>query len=157
MKIHYKFCPSQPKPWLMMELSFAHNHDRKTGFELPSVTQSYWQMWQRLGRLGQQKAKLRFVPCKNALSAAGSESRSVMSDPLRPHGLYSPWNPPGQNTGVDSLCLLQGIFPTQGSNPRVLLCRRILYQLSHRGDDLSIWTQISPPSYCSLCFGPIRI
>ena len=35
---------------------------------------------------------------------------------LRPHGLYSPWNSPGQNTGVGSLSLLQGIFPTQELN-----------------------------------------
>ena len=40
-----------------------------------------------------------------------------MSNSLRPPGLYSPWNSPGQNTGVDGLSLLQGIFPTQGSNP----------------------------------------
>ena len=40
------------------------------------------------------------------------ESRSVVSDSLQPHGLYSPWNSPGQNTGVDSHFLLQGIFPT---------------------------------------------
>ena len=45
-----------------------------------------------------------------------SESRSVMSDSLRPHGLYSPQNSPGQNTGVGSHSLLQGIFPTQGLN-----------------------------------------
>ena len=33
-----------------------------------------------------------------------SESRSVMSNSLQPHGLYNPWNYPGQNTGVaDSL------------------------------------------------------
>ena len=38
-------------------------------------------------------------------------------DSLRPFGLYSPWNSPGQNTGVGSRCLLQGIFPTQGWNP----------------------------------------
>ena len=67
-----------------------------------------------------------------------SESRSVMSYSLLPHGLYSSWNSPGQNTGVDSLSLLQGIFPTQGSNPGLPHCRRILYQLSfenhwHRG------------------------
>ena len=62
-----------------------------------------------------------------------SESCSVMSDSLWPHGLYSPWNSPGQNTGVDSLCLLQGIFPTHGSNPGLLHCRQILYQLSHKG------------------------
>ena len=44
----------------------------------------------------------------------------------------SPWNSPGQNTGVGSHSLLQGIFPTQGSNPGLLHCRWILYQLSHR-------------------------
>ena len=39
----------------------------------------------------------------------------VVSDSLWPHGLYfheSPWNSPGQNTGVGSLSLLQGVFPT---------------------------------------------
>ena len=46
-----------------------------------------------------------------------SESLSVMSDSLWPHGLYSPWDSPGQNTGVGSLSFLQGIFPTQGLNP----------------------------------------
>ena len=45
-----------------------------------------------------------------------SESRSVMTDFLWPHGLYSPWNSAGQNTGVGSLSLLKGIFPTQGLN-----------------------------------------
>ena len=45
----------------------------------------------------------------------------------------APWNSPGQNTGVDSLFLLQGIFPTQGLNPGLLHCRRILYQLSYQG------------------------
>ena len=61
-----------------------------------------------------------------------SESCSVVSDSLRPHGLYSPWNSPGQNTGVGSHSLLQ-IFPTQGSNPGLPHCRWILYQLSHQG------------------------
>ena len=48
-------------------------------------------------------------------------------------GLYSPRNSPDQNTGVGSLSLLQGIFPTQGSNPGLPHCRQILYQLSHKG------------------------
>ena len=61
-----------------------------------------------------------------------SESHSVVSDSLRPHGLYSPWNSPGQNTGVGSRSLLQGIFPTQGSNSDLPHCRRILYQLNHQ-------------------------
>ena len=42
-------------------------------------------------------------------------------------------NSPGQNTGVVSLSLLQGIFSTKGSNPGLLHCRQILYQLSHKG------------------------
>ena len=60
---------------------------------------------------------------------------SVVSDPLRPHGLYtySPWDSLDQNIGVGSLFLLQGIFPTQGSNPGLPHWRRILYQLSHKG------------------------
>ena len=56
-----------------------------------------------------------------------------MSDSLQPHGVYSPWDSPGQNTGVGNLSLLQRIFPTQGSNPGLLHCRQILYQLSHTG------------------------
>ena len=61
-----------------------------------------------------------------------SENCSAVSDSLRPHGLR-PWNSPGQTTGVGSLSLLQGIFPTQGSNPGLPHCRRTLYQLSHKG------------------------
>ena len=62
-----------------------------------------------------------------------SESRSVVSDSLWPHGLYRPWNSPGQNTGVGSLSLFQGIFPIWGLNPGLLHCRRFLYQLRHKG------------------------
>ena len=56
-----------------------------------------------------------------------------MSNSLWTHGPYSPWNSPGQNTGVGCLSLLQGIFPSQGSNPGLPHCRWILYQLSHKG------------------------
>ena len=61
------------------------------------------------------------------------ESSSVLSDPLRPQGLYGPWNSPGQYTGVGSLSLLQGIFPTQRLSPGLPHCSRILYQLSYQG------------------------
>ena len=62
----------------------------------------------------------------------------VASDCLQPHGLkparlLCSWNSPGQNTGVGSHSLLQGIFPAQGLNPGVLYCRQILYCLSHQG------------------------
>ena len=49
-----------------------------------------------------------------------------MSSSLWSHGLYSPWKFPDQNTGV-------GILPTQGSNPGLLHCEQILYQLNHKG------------------------
>ena len=88
-----------------------------------------------------------------------SESRSVLSDPFGPHGLYiySSWNSPGQNTGVGSLSLLHGIFPTQGSKPGLPHSRWILYQLSHKGrpsvvkpltknHPVSIWLQNSLPT-----------
>ena len=60
------------------------------------------------------------------------ESCSVLSDSLWPHGLNSPWNSLGQNIRMGSLSHLQGIFPTQGSNPGLPHCRWILYQLSHK-------------------------
>ena len=55
----------------------------------------------------------------DALPSATREDKvkvKVASNSLQPHGLYSPWNSPGQNTGVGSRSLLQGIFPTQGLN-----------------------------------------
>ena len=62
-----------------------------------------------------------------------SESHSVVSDSLGPYGLHSPWNSPGQNTGVGSYFLPKGIFPTQRLNPGLSHCRRILYHLSQQG------------------------
>ena len=65
------------------------------------------------------------------------QSCSVMSNCLQPHRLYSPpWNSPGQNTGVGSLSLFQGIFLMQGLNPGLPPCRRILYQMSYQGSPL---------------------
>ena len=63
-----------------------------------------------------------------------SEVKVVHSCPtLRPVDLYSPWNSPGQNTGVGSLSLLQGNFATQGLKPGLPHCRWILYCPSHQG------------------------
>ena len=69
----------------------------------------------------------------NSLAFPKSKGHSVVSNSLRPHGLYSPWNSPGQNTRVGSFSLLQGIFPTQGSNPGLPHCSWILYQLNYQG------------------------
>ena len=55
----------------------------------------------------------------------------------------SPWNSPGQNTGVGSLSRLQAIFPTQGSNPSLPHCRQSLYQLRHKGSRRILkWVQV---------------
>ena len=75
---------------------------------------------------------LKHIKCARHFWAL-SESWSVVSNSLLPYGLYRPWNSPGQNTGVGSLSLLQGILPTQGSNPGLPHCRQIFYQLSHKG------------------------
>ena len=67
-------------------------------------------------------------------------SHSVVSNSLQRYGLQPtrflcPWNFPGQNTGVGRHSPLQGIFPTQGLNPGLPHCRRILYHLSHQGSN----------------------
>ena len=69
-----------------------------------------------------------------------SESHSVVSGSLRPNGLYSPWNSPGQNTGVGSRSLLQWFFLTQESNWGLLHGRWILYQLSYEGGPLNFYS-----------------
>ena len=63
------------------------------------------------------------APALVMIKCPESESHSVLSDSLGPHRLYSPWNSPGQNTGVGNLSLLQGIFPIQGLNPGLPHCR----------------------------------
>ena len=78
-------------------------------------------------------ANLERNPSLTPWKRSESESCSVVSDSLRPQGLYSPWNSPSHNTLVGSFSLLQGIFPTQGSNPGLPHRRPSLYQLSHKG------------------------
>ena len=61
----------------------------------------------------------------------------MVSNSLRPHVPYSLWNSPGQNTGVGTRSLLQGIFPIQGLNPGLPHCRWILYQLNHQRNPIT--------------------
>ena len=72
------------------------------------------------------------------------ESHSVMSNSLRSHGVYSPWNPPDQNTRVGSLFLLQRVFQSQRWNPGLLHCKQVLYHLSHQGSPINEYIRISP-------------
>ena len=81
------------------------------------------------------------------LELSESESRSVMCDSLRPHGLYSSWNSPGQNPGVGSHSLLQGIFQPRDQTQVSHIAGRFLSSWATRdvlipknGDpDFSIW------------------
>ena len=87
-------------------------------------------------------------------------SCSVMSDSLRPHGLQSarllcPWDSPGKNSGVDCHFLLQGIFPTQDSNPGLPHCRKILYQLSYEGSPMNLSCLCR--SQCEVLFNCLHI
>ena len=71
-----------------------------------------------------------------------AQSCLTLCDPMD----YRPWNSPAQNNGVGSLSLLQGIFPTQGSNPGIPHCRWSLYQLSHKGSPRILeWAAIPSP------------
>ena len=72
---------------------------------------------------------------------------SVVSDSLRPHGLWPirllcPRDPPGKNTRVSCHFLFQGIFPTQGSNPGLPHCSWTLYCLSHQGSLVYVYVYI---------------
>ena len=75
-----------------------------------------------------------------------------MSNSLQPHELYRPWNSPDQNTGVSCCSLLQGIFPTQGSNPGLPHCRQILYQLSHKGSPFICYHSVVHQALLSMEF-----
>ena len=70
---------------------------------------------------------LPFLCVQPKWSENDSESRSVVFDSLWPHGLYSPWDFPGQDTGVGILSLTSKDLPTQESNWGILHCRQILY------------------------------
>ena len=65
----------------------------------------------------------------------GTQSCLSLCDPVdcSPPGSSVHGDAPGKNTGVSCHALLQGIFPTQGSNSGLSHCRQILYQLSYQG------------------------
>ena len=77
----------------------------------------------------------------------------AQSDGLQPARLLRPWDSPGKNTGMGCRSLLQGIFPTQESNPGLLHCRQILYWLSYKGNAIG-WSKITgweSPAYMQKC------
>ena len=116
--------------WCSLGKSWKRGVEEKNEKEV-EVT---WQRVRRGGRMGNSEHKCIWTRTRwSCCRCTCGLSCSVMSDSLQLHGVYSPWNSPGQNTGVGSLSLLQGIFLTQGLNPGLPHCRWILYQLNHNG------------------------
>ena len=71
------------------------------------------------------------LPCAELLTQSCPTLCNLIGcKPTRP---FCPWDSPVKNTGVGCHALLQGIFPTQGSNPGLPHGRQILYQLSYQG------------------------
>ena len=104
-----------------------------SGLPFPSPTKTWHSQINKKYFLNDVKIKHSLLYLFSIAAVTNYQSLSVMSDSLWPHGPYNPWNSPGQNTGVGSLSLLQGIFQTQESNPGLPHCRQILYQLSYKG------------------------
>ena len=144
-------------PWKPL---FMFTHLLKEGFSSSSVVKNppaIQEMWETqfdlwVGKIGGRNGNPLQYSC--LIDRGESESRSVVSDSLQPHGLYSPWNspvpgiklrfptlqadslpaePPGKakDTGVGSLSLFQWIFLTQEFNWGLLCCRQILCQLEY--------------------------
>ena len=118
--------PSEQGPWLIYICAVSIQHWRWLHTRYLANVKSICEMW-----VIKAKTWLHFVNL--AIINFKVKVTQLCLTLCDPHGLYSPWNSPGQNTGVSSLSLLQGIFPTQGSNPGLPHCRWILYQLSHKG------------------------
>ena len=88
---------------------------------------------------------LRHIICQFRLRKLRKRPKCLtLFDPIdcSPNRLLRQWEFPGKNTGVDCHSLLQGIFPTSGSNWGLLHCRRILYHLS-QGSPKVPWSHIN--------------
>ena len=96
--------------WCRLLSTRSQSRTRLSDFTFTFITDSKGREWMIIN----------YADCE---SESASPSHSVVSDSLPPHGLYSPWNSPAQNTVVGSLSLLQGLFPMQGSNPCLPQCR----------------------------------
>ena len=114
-------------------LPFSENHIVGT---MQYIAISDWLLSLQYSGLENSKDCIVYGVAKSRTLWVATLSCSVMSNSLWSHRLYSSWNSPGQNSGVGSCSLLQGIFQIQGSNPGLLHCRQILYQLSHQGSPL---------------------
>ena len=94
--------------------------------------------WRNVTRISERKAMCP-EPTKENGDLVLTDTAEVVRGQIKyPHGLQPtrllcPGDSPDKNTGVGSHSLLQGIFPTHGSNPNIWHYRQTLYHLSHKG------------------------
>ena len=103
-------------------------------FSIP--IQLIWKQVQELNDKIKNVIKLKWGNVQNpGCCCSVAQSCLTLCDPMdcSPPGSSVLGDSPGQNTGVGFHALLQGIFPTQGLNPGLPHCRRILYRLGHQG------------------------
>ena len=86
-----------------------------------------------------------FLLLKSLVWVYKCESNSVVSSSLQPRGLYNSWISPGENSGVGSRSLVQGIFPTQGSNPGLQHCSQIFLPTEPGGQPWESEVHINMP------------
>ena len=100
--------------------------------------------------------RLKLIPGYFFVLCLVAQSYPTLFDPMdcSPPGSSVHEDSPGKNTRVGCHALLQGIFPTQGSNPGLLHCRRILYCLSHQGSPGKVKVKVSQssPTPCDAMF-----
>ena len=125
-----------PKLGLRSRVKLGEAEVRRRASE--GTTQSF-----RAGCRGRGRLDMLITRAVHACQVA--QSFLTLCDPMdcSPPG-SCPWDSPGKNTGVGCHALLQGIFPTRGSNLHLLHCRQILYQLlSHQGNSVHTFCLIS--------------
>ena len=83
--------------------------------------------------ISQQPSTTRQNPPTAKVKVLVAQLCLTLCHPIDLARLLCAWNSPRKNTGVGCHSLLQGIFPTQGSNLGFLHCRQTLYHLSHKG------------------------
>ena len=120
-----------------------------TGLFRPSISYQFWCI--NYSRKLANSVSHLFASCSEYCGFLNlflvTQSCPTLCDPMdcSPPGSSVHGDSPGKNTRVGCHAFLQGIFPTQGSNPGLLHYRRILYHLSHQGLSFLFFSSVPLP------------
>ena len=128
---HFTFKKKKLKPKITVLYNHTTHHMSRKKNQLADII---------IPEQGFQTVGHRLLVDMGKVKLSVNQSCLTLCDPMdcRPPRLLCPWKSPGKNTGVGSHSLLQGIFPTQGSNLGLLHCRQILYCLTHQGSPVDM-------------------